>query len=432
VSALGKPTGDDGEPMKPLDFSAMRVRVDPREEWRQIYREVWRIQRDYFYDPNLHGVDVEKLTADFEPYLDGIVSRADLTYLLADMLGEITAQHIYIGGGERPQPQRVPGGLLGADYTIDKGRYRFAKIYKGENWNPDLRAPLTEPAVDVREGDYLLAVNGSPLTDKDEIFRLFEHTAGKAVRLSVGSDPGGKGAREVTVVPIADEESLRLRAWMEHNRAEVDRLSDGRLAYVYLPDTAVGGFTNFNRYYFAQVDRDGAVIDERFNGGGWVADYIVDWLNRPLLMMAMTREGEDFRLPFALYGPKVMLINELAGSGGDALPWMFRRLGIGPLVGTRTWGGLIGIGGYPSLIDGGFVTAPRWALYSPDGVFDVENKGVAPDHEVELDPYLWRQGRDPQLEKAVDLALRALRENPPKKITRPPYPDYHRSSAVRQ
>jgi tricorn protease len=212
---------------------------------------------------------------------------------------------------------------------------------------------------------------------------------------------------------------------MEANRRQVDRASNGRLAYVYLPDTAVGGFTNFNRYYFAQANRDGAIIDERYNGGGWVADYIVDWLNRPLLMKAMTREGEDQRLPFALYGPKVMLINELAGSGGDALPWMFRRLKIGPLVGTRTWGGLIGIGGYPTLIDGGFVTAPRWALYSPDGVFDVENKGVAPDHEVELDPFLWRQGKDPQLEKGIALAMEELRRNPPEKGKRPDYPNYH-------
>ena len=427
VDALGK-GGGDGEAPKPLDLASMQVYVDPRSEWRQIYREVWRIQRDFFYDPNLHGVDARALTAAFEPYLDGLVSRGDLTYLLADMLGEITAQHIYIGGGERPQPKRVPGGLLGADYTIENDRYRFARIYRGENWNPDLRAPLTEPGVKVREGDYVLAVNGKPLTGRDEIFRFFEHTAGTAVRLSVGADPGGEGARDVTVVPIAGEESLRLRAWMDDNRRKVDRLSGGRLAYVYLPDTAVGGYTNFNRYYFAQVNREGAIIDERYNGGGWVADYIVDWLNRPLLMMAMTREGEDVRLPSAVYGPKVMLINELAGSGGDALPWMFRRLQIGPLVGTRTWGGLIGIGGYPSLIDGGFVTAPRWALYSPDGVFDVENKGVAPDHEVELDPHVWRQGRDPQLEAAVDLALRQLREHPPERIKRPPYPNYHQGA----
>jgi len=414
VDALGKPPGGNGESAKPLNLASMQVHVDPRAEWRQIYREVWRIQRDFFYDPNLHGVDAGALTAAFEPYLDGLASRGDLTYLLADMLGEITAQHIYIGGGERPQPKRVPGGLLGADYTIENDRYRFARIYRGENWNPDLRAPLTEPGVKVHEGDYLLAVNGKPLTGSDEIFRFFEQTAGRAVRLSVGPDPGGAKARDVTVVPISDEESLRLRAWMEDNRRSVERLSDGRLAYIYLPDTAVGGYTNFNRYYFAQVNREGAIIDERYNGGGWVADYIVDWLNRPLLMMAMTRDGEDVRLPFALYGPKVMLINELAGSGGDALPWMFRRLEIGPLVGTRTWGGLIGIGGYPSLLDGGF---------------DVENKGVAPDHEVELDPYEWRRGRDPQLEAAVDLALRQLREHPQEKIKRPPYPNYHSDAA---
>ncbi len=338
VDALGKPPEGDEDEAKPLDLASMQVFVEPRSEWRQIYREVWRIQRDFFYDPNLHGVDARALMGAYTPYLDGLVSRGDLTYLLADMLGEITAQHIYIGGG-RPPPRLVPGGLLGADYTIENDRYRFARIYRGENWNPDLRAPLTEPGVNVREGDYLLAVDGRPLRGRDEIFRFFEQTAGKAVRLSVGQDPGGKGARDVTVVPIADEESLRLRAWMDENRRKVDRLSGGRLAYIYLPDTAVGGYDNFNRYYFAQVHREGAIIDERYNGGGWVADYIVDWLNRPLLMMAMTREGDDVRLPFALYGPKVMLINELAGSGGDALPWMFRRLEIGPWWGRAPGAG---------------------------------------------------------------------------------------------
>jgi tricorn protease len=245
------------------------------------------------------------------------------------------------------------------------------------------------------------------------------------VQLKVGPDPSGKDARLVTVVPIGNEHMLRLRDWMDTNRRKVDELSGGKLAYVYLPDTAVGGFTNFNRYYFPQNDRQGAVIDERFNGGGWLADYIVDWLSRPLLMSAMTREGKDIDLPKVIFGPKVMLINQYAGSGGDALPWMFKKLQIGPLIGTRTWGGLIGIGGYPPLMDGGAITAPRFGLFNPQtGEFDVENKGVAPDIEVDLDPALWRQGKDPQLEKGVSVALENLKEHPVTPVKRPNYPVY--------
>jgi tricorn protease len=279
--------------------------------------------------------------------------------------------------------------------------------------------------VNVAEGEYLLSVNGRELRGTDEIFSFFEETAGKSVTLRVGPDPQGQGARSVTVVPIASETTLRLRAWMEDNRRRVEQLSNGRLAYVYLPDTFINGFANFNRYYFAQTDKQGALIDERFNGGGWVADYIVDWLARPLLTVAMTREGKDQDVPRTIRGPKVMLINQYAGSGGDALPWMFKRLGTGRLIGTRTWGGLIGIGGYPSLIDGGTITAPRWGLFNPDsGEFDVENQGIAPDVEVEYDPAAVRKGHDPQLEKAVAMALEELQQHPPAPIKRPKYPVY--------
>ena len=360
VDALGKP-GEPGKPDGTLQLDSMKVYVDPRAEWQQMYREVGRIERDFFYDPNLHGANLKALMAEYQPFVDNVMSRADLNYIFADMLGEITAQHIYIFGGDRPEVKQVNVGLLGADYMIDHDRYRFAKVYFGENWNPDLRAPLTEPGVNVHQGEYLLAVGGREVHGGDEIYSFFIEGAGKEVRLKVGPDPGGKDARTVTVVPIDNEHSLRLRDWMEGNRRKVDQLSNGQLAYVYLPDTAVGGFTNFNRYYFPQNIKQGAVIDERFNGGGWIADYIVDWLNRPLLMAAMTREGKDDYFPQVIFGPKVMLINEYAGSGGDALPWMFKRLGIGPLIGTRTWGGLIGIGGYPPLIDGGVITAPRSA-----------------------------------------------------------------------
>ena len=418
----GSKAQSDGQ----LKLDTMEVEVDPRAEWKQMYREVWRIERDFFYDPNLHGLNLKATEAAYQPYVDHVMSRADLSYIFADMLGDITAQHVYITGGDRPEVKHVSGGLLGADYTIDHDRYRFARIYRGENWNPDLRAPLTEPGVNVKEGEYLLAVNGRELRGTDEIYSFFQETAGKSIQLKVGPDPTGKDARSVSVVPIASEQTLRLRAWMDGNRAKVDQLSKRRLAYVYLPDTAVNGFTNFNRYYFAQSDRQGAVIDERYNGGGWIADYIVDWLKRPLLAVAMTREGKDDYVPKTISGPKAMIINEYAGSGGDALPWMFKRLGTGPLIGTRTWGGLIGIGGYPRLIDGGGVTAPRWGLFNPEtGEFDVENKGIPPDIEVEADPAAWRQGRDPQLEKAVAVVLDELQNHPAPPIKRPKYPVYN-------
>jgi tricorn protease len=424
VDALGKPA-EPGKPDGTLHLESMTVYVDPRAEWKQMFREMGRIERDWFYDPNLHGADLKALLATYQPYVDNAMSRADLNYIFADMLGEITAQHIYVFGGNRPEVKPVSVGLLGADYTIDHGRYRFSKVYFGENWNPGLRAPLTEPGVNVHEGDYLLAVDGRELRGSDEIYGFFRERAGKSVQLTVGPDPGGQNSRTVAVVPIANESSLRQHEWMESNRRKVDELSGGNLAYVYVPDTAVNGYTFFNRYYFAQNAKQGAVIDERFNGGGWIADYIVDWLQRPRLLAAMNREGKDDVIPRVVFGPKVMLINQYAGSGGDALPWMFRKLGTGPLIGTRTWGGLIGIGGYPNLMDGGAVTAPRWGIFNPDtGEFDVENKGVLPDIEVDLDPALWRQGHDPQLEKGVEVALKLLQEHPVPPVKRPPYPVY--------
>jgi len=436
VDVLGKP-GDPSKPDGTLHLEAMKIYVDLRAEWQQMFREVSRIERDFFYDPNLHGANLKSLMATYQPYVDHVMSRPDLNYIFADMLGEITAQHIYIFGGDRPEVKHVDVGLLGADYTIDHDRYRFAKVYFGENWNPNLRAPLTEPGVDVRQGEYLLAVDGRELHGTDEIYSFFIERADKSVQLKVGPDPTGKDARMVTVVPIGDEHNLRLREWMDSNRRKVDELSKNQLAYVYLPDTFIGGYTNFNRYYFPQNDRQGAVIDERFNGGGWIADYIVDWLSRPLLMTAMTREGRDISFPQVVFGPKVMLINQYAGSGGDALPWMFKKLNIGPLIGTRTWGGLIGIGGYPQLMDGGIITAPRVALFNPTtGQFDVENIGVSPDIEVDLDPALWRQGHDPQLEKAVSVALEDLKEHPVPPIKRPKYPVYNwpkvRAEAARE
>lgn len=417
-------------PMKPgegvVNVGDMEVYVDPRAEWKQIYNEAWRIQRDFFYDPGLHGLNLAAARARYEPYLNGLASRADLNYLFQEMLGNMAVGHHNAGGGDIPQPTRYTVGLLGADYAIDNGRYRFAKIYDGENWNPGLVAPLTQPGVDVREGEYLLSVNGRDVRSTDNLYSFFQATAGRQVIIRVGTDPSGSGSRQVTVVPVANEGGLRNLAWIEGNRRKVYELSDGKLAYVYLPNTGGAGYTNFNRYYFAQIDKEGAVIDERFNGGGSAADYIISYMQRPLMNYWSTREGEDFTTPVgSIYGPKTMMINEYSSSGGDLMPWLFRQAKVGQLVGKRTWGGLVGIYNYPMLIDGGSVTAPRVAFRNAQGELDVENKGVAPDVEVDLDPKLWRQGRDSQLEKAVEVTMSEVKKAPLKKPANGAFPKYN-------
>lgn len=418
-------------PMRPgegvLNVGDMEVAIDPRAEWKQIYREVWRIQRDFFYDPGFHGYDIKAGEEKYKIYLEGVASRADLNYLFQEMLGNMVVGHHNSGGGDSPQPTRVQGGLLGADYKIENGRYRFAKIYDGENWNPGLTAPLTQPGVNVKEGDYLLAVNGRELKGTDNIYSFFQATAGRQIVIKVGANPDGKDARDVTVVPVGNEGGLRNLAWIEGNRRKVSELSGGKLAYVYLPNTGGAGYTNFNRYYFAQIDKEGAVIDERFNGGGSAADYIIDYMRRPLMNYWSTREGDDFTTPIgSIYGPKTMIVNEYAGSGGDLMPWLFRKAKIGQLVGKKTWGGLVGIYTYPQLIDGGSVTAPRVAFRNAEGELDVENKGVAPDIDIDLDPKMWRQGRDVQLEKAVEVTLDAVRKNPMRKPANGAFPNYHK------
>ncbi len=275
------------QPVKPgegkLKTDDMEVRVDPLAEWNQMYREVWRLERDFFYDPNHHGLDLKATEKKYEPYLKSLAHRSDLNYLFGEMLGELTVGHLYIGGGDAPEAKRVPGGLLGCDFSIENGRYRFARVFNGENWNPSLRAPLTQPGVNVQAGEYLLAVNGRDVSASENVYSRFENTADKSVVLKVGPNADGSDSREVTVVPVPSEANLRYLAWIEGNRRKVDAMSGGKLAYVHLPDTASGGFTNFNRYYFAQIDKDGAVIDERFNGGGSAADYIVDALKKPVL-----------------------------------------------------------------------------------------------------------------------------------------------------
>ncbi|HEY9283671.1 MAG TPA: PDZ domain-containing protein, partial [Pyrinomonadaceae bacterium] len=420
-------------PVKPgegvIKTAEMEVRVDPKAEWRQMFDEVWRGERDFFYDPNLHGLDVAAMKKRYEPYLDSVAHRADLTYLFREMLNQLTVGHMFISGGDRPLPTFVAGGLLGADYRVENGRYRFAKVYNGESWNPQLRAPLTQPGVNVKAGEYLLAVDGRDVRAAHEVYSFFEGRAGKQTVIKVGPNADGAGAREVTVVPVPSEQGLRALDWIEGNRRKVDQLSGGRVAYVYVPNTSGPGYESFNRYYFSQTHKDGAVIDERFNGGGALADYIVEYLSRPLLNYIAFREGRDVPTPLgAIYGPKAMIINELAGSGGDALPWYFRKMKIGPLVGKRTWGGLVASFPMPQLMDGGNVTAPDAAIFGLEGEWEVENRGVAPDVEVEMDPAAWRAGRDPQLERAVELVLEEMKRNPKPQPKRPAYPNYHKSA----
>jgi tricorn protease len=405
----------------PLNLAQLEMKVDPRAEWADIFRETWRIQREYFYDPKFHGNDWQAIYEKYRPLLTYVGHRTDLAYLIAMVGGELTVGHSYLtGAGDVPGEDPVNVGLLGADFAIENGRYRIKKIYTGESWTPDLRSPLSAPGIQVNEGDYLLEVNGRQLVSPTNLYSMFEGTAGHQTLIRVGKNPSNEGSRVVTVIPVPNEDGLRTRAWIEDNRRLVDKLSNGKLAYVWLPNTAGPGYTYFTRYYYAQQDKEGAIIDERYNHGGQVADYIVNELDRKLMGYFAQRDGEPATSPIAgIYGPKVMIINESAGSGGDALPFMFHLRRLGPLVGKRTWGGLVGTLGFPSTIDGGGITAPNLAFYDLSGKWAVENEGVTPDIEVEYTPADVIKGHDPQLERAVQEAMKLLEQNPVKRVPRP-------------
>jgi tricorn protease len=345
---------------------------------------------------------------------------------LLDILGgEVSIGHSFTGGGDNPKINPVKIGLLGADLEISNNRYRIKKIYNGENWNPDLRAPLSAPGVDVNEGDYIIAVDGVELKVPTNPYSLFENKANKQVTLRVSKNSDSTNSKQVIVVPVENEGPLRTFDWVEGNRRKVNQLTNGQIAYVWLPNTAESGYDYFNRYYFAQQDKPGVILDERFNGGGYIADYFVDILSRKLRGYFNNVAGD--RKPWTepltgILGPKVMIINEMAGSGGDMLPYMFREMNIGPLVGTKTWGGLVGIWDTPDLIDGGYITAPRGGFFDLNGKWDVENIGIQPDIEVEMTPKEVIAGHDPQLEKAAEEALRLLRDNPVKLLNEPAPP----------
>ncbi len=407
-----------------LNLDSVQIRVNPREEWKQMFQETLRIQRDYFYDPNYHGVDLKALERKYAPFLANLSSRADLNTLFIDMLGELCVGHMYIGGGDMPGVSGPNVGLLGADFKLENGRYRFKRVFNGENWNPNLRAPLTQPGVNVKAGEYLLAVDGAELKDSDNIYGRFEAKAGKQVRLKVGPNPSGAEAREVVVVPAGSDTSLRVMAWVEDNRRKVAELSGGRVGYVWIPNTSVQGYDFFNRYFYSQSDRDGIVLDERSNGGGFVDDYFTTMAGRPVMSWWATRYGKDFTSPLvSVFGPKVMIADQYAGSGGDYLPWAFKRAKVGTLVGKRTWGGLVGILGFPNLIDGGSVTSPNLAFFTPEGNWEIENFGTPPDIEVEMDPVAWRAGRDPQLERAVEEVMKQLKDYKRPSAKRPAWKD---------
>jgi len=411
--SIANASGKEG---KSLPIDGVMVYVDPRQEWPQILREVWRIERDYFYDLNMHGVDWDAMWTRWERFLPHVKHRSDLTLIIRELIGELACGHEYVSGGESASPPRgIPVGLLGADFEVADGRYRIARILKGQNWNPGQRAPLTEPGVDAREGDYLIAVNGRGLSAERNLFEAFQYTAGKQVELTLSASADGAEARQVQVVPIGSERSLRVNSWVEANRARVDELSDGRLAYVYMPNTGGRGQNAFDRDFYAQLHKQGLILDERYNGGGQAADYVIETLDRELICYWRNREEWLGYSPAGVMaGPKVMIVNEYAGSGGDWMPWAFQKRGIGPLVGTRTWGGLVGISGYPALMDGGSVTAANFGVLDLNGDWVVENVGVSPDVEVIEWPKLIIAGGDPQLEKAVELALEELERNPPK------------------
>lgn len=407
------------------------VWVRPRVEWGAMYREAWRRMRNFFYDKNLHGLNSREAERLYWPYVKTLVSEQGLYYILNDMRGLLVNSHVSLGMHPAKPSGEPRTGLLGATYVIAHGRYQFARIFGDGNWDPGLHAPLARPGLDVHAGDYLLAVDGRKLTASDNIYRFFRGMAGQQTTLEVSPNPNGQGARTIRVVPIRSERRLRLNAWVQGNVRTVNRLSHGKIAYVYLPNTADAGYKSFNRYFFAQIDKPAVILDDRYNGGGELADYFIDYLNRYVMMYWETRHRHGFTSPEgAIFGPKAMLINEYAGSGGDALPWLFREANLGPLIGMPTWGGLNAVAGVPPLIDGTVTSVPRVAVYGPHSRHIVENIGVAPDMRVPLSPKAWRQGHDNQLKKAVSVVLKMLKGHPVKHVKPPPYKNYHQHPEV--
>ncbi|MFH2051049.1 MAG: PDZ domain-containing protein [bacterium] len=409
---------------KRLDLSGLKVMVDPREEWRLIFDETWRMEKEFFYDPDMHGLDWKAVRDRYLPLLEHVGRREDLNTVMVEMIAEMQVGHNRVGGGDTHGEDGTNTGLLGANFTLEDGRYKLARVYTGETWNPFVTAPLATPGNEAREGEFVLAVNGRELTAADNIFEYLQGTAGTQVTLRVGPRADGRDARDITVEPVTSEREMRLWRWIEANRRHVEEATGGRVGYIYLPNTAGAGYTFFNRMFFAQLDKEALIIDERSNAGGQAANYIIEVLSRAHLSGWKDRDGLIYNTPAgAMHGPKVMLIDQDAGSGGDYLPYAFRQMGIGKLIGTRTWGGLIGISANPRLTDGGFLSVPFFRFYDADHRWTVENEGVAPDMHVPLDPVATNEGRDSQLEAAIAEVTAQLRGfKNPVPTEAPPYP----------
>ncbi len=409
---------------KKLRTAELEMTVDPKAEWRQIFQDAWRFERDFFYDPNMHGVNWDAIRSQYGKLLEDAVTRWDVNFVLGEMIAELNASHSYRGGGDTETKKRVSVGLLGVDWAIDNGAYRIKRIVHGAPWDDEERSPLDEPGVNVKEGDYVLAVNGVPIDTKKDPWAAFQGLGDQAVSLTVNDSPSREGSREVVVHTKSGEDSLRYLDWIEQSRRRVEEATKGRVGYIYVPSTGRDGQTELVRQFMAQFTKEGLIVDERFNSGGQIPDRFIELLNRPALAFWAVRNGQDWQWPpVANFGPKVMLINGWSGSGGDAFPYYFKEAGLGPLIGSRTWGGLIGVSGAPGLIDGGGVTVPTFRMYSPQGEWFKEGHGVDPDIPVPEDPAQLAKGVDTQLERAIQEVLRLLEKNPPAKPNRPPYED---------
>ncbi len=407
-----------------LATEAMMAWVEPHAEWLQMFNEAWRLERDFYYDPGMGGLDWKAVGERFRQLVPFVAHRADLNYILGELIGELATSHTYVSGGDQPKLSRVGAGLLGVDWTLDgaSGLYRLTRIFRDRDWNSDVPAPLGEPGLAVREGDFLLAVNGRPVRAPRNVYEAFIGTVGKQTVLLLGSSANDSKPRTVTVKPVANEASLRYTTWVRENREKVQKATGGRVAYIHVPNTAIGGIQEFSKGYYPQVDRHGIIVDERFNGGGFIPDFFVERLMRKTWTYWSSRDGESFRTPGqSIDGPKCILANEYAGSGGDCFPFYFRQQGVGPIIGKRTWGGLVGISRSLPLVDGGSVTMPDFGIYGTDGQWMIENHGVEPDIEVENTPESGVDGRDLQLERAIEWTLDQLKRNP---VVRPPHPPY--------
>jgi tricorn protease len=409
---------------KKINTGSFEAPIDPVAEWRQIFTDAWRLERDYFYDPGMHGVDWKEMRQRYGKLLEDAVTRWDVNYVIGELIAELNSSHTYRSGGDVEKGPTLGVGYLGCDFSLENGAYRIKHIVKAAAWDSEVRSPLLQPGVtNVHEGDYLLAVNGQPMDVTQDPWAAFQGLADKPVFLTVNEKPTLAGAREALVQTLGGEERLRNLAWIEENRTRVEQLSKGQVGYVYVPDTGINGQNELVRMWRAQVTKPGLVIDERFNSGGQIPDRFIELLDRPLRNHWAVRDGKDWTTPpVAHFGPKAMLINGWSGSGGDCFPFFFKQSKLGPLIGMRTWGGLIGITGAPPLVDGGAVTVPSFGIYNTNGEWIIEGYGVDPDIEVVDDPAAMARDEDPQLERAVAEVMKLLRQHPPREVKRPPYP----------